>query len=181
LVEFCVEKYGGLDILVLNAGVNAHFSFPSLTNFQILDQLMQTNYHANVYLTKHALQHLQNSKGQIVVISSMSGKIGTPSRSAYCASKFATSGFFEALRTEDLGVDITVVYPPSLRTPMREHDLLRKEGEEGHGEDGAEEKEKREDPREAAKVIVMAADHRVENFYFPLKPYLAAYLSPIFP
>lgn len=113
----------------MNAGVNAHFSFPTLTDTAIIDQLMRTNYYANVYLTKYALPHLQIVNGQIVVISSMSGKIGTPSRSAYCASKFATSGFFEALRTEDLGVAITTVYPPSLKTPMRDHDLLKKHGD----------------------------------------------------
>lgn len=111
----------------------------------------------------------------------MSGKIGTPSRSAYCASKFATSGFFEALRTEDLGVGITVVYPPSLQTPMRDHDLLKGTGSHDAAGHGEEDKEKREDPRESAKLIAMAADHRVENFYFPLKPYMAAYLAPIFP
>jgi NAD(P)-dependent dehydrogenase (short-subunit alcohol dehydrogenase family) len=55
---------------------------------------MRTNYYANVYLTKHALKHLRKNHGQVVAVSSMSGKIGTPSRSAYCASKFATTGFF---------------------------------------------------------------------------------------
>lgn len=85
---------------------------------------MRTNYYANVYLTRYAIAHLKRSAGQIVVVSSMSGKVGTPSRSAYCASKFALGGFFEGLRTEDLGVDITVVYPPSLDTPMRSHDIL---------------------------------------------------------
>lgn len=87
----------------------------------------------------------------------MSGKIGTPSRSAYCASKFATTGFFEALKTEDLGVDITTVYPPSLDTPMRDHDLLASKSDKKHQNPN----EKREDPRTSAEIIAMAADHRV--------------------
>ena len=55
---------------------------------------MRINFYANVFLTKHALPHLRKSGGQILVISSISGKFGLPERSAYCASKFALTGFF---------------------------------------------------------------------------------------
>jgi NAD(P)-dependent dehydrogenase (short-subunit alcohol dehydrogenase family) len=55
---------------------------------------MKTNFYANVYLTKLALPYLKRTNGAIIVISSLSGKFGLPSRSAYCASKFALSGFF---------------------------------------------------------------------------------------
>lgn len=67
------------------------------------------------------------SKGQILVISSVSGEVGCPMRTAYCASKFAVTGFFEALRieTEGSGVTITIVCPPSVETQMREHALIR--------------------------------------------------------
>ena len=55
---------------------------------------MRTNFYANLYLTKYALPLLKKSGGLIVVVSSLSGKFGLPSRSAYCASKFALTGFF---------------------------------------------------------------------------------------
>ena len=55
---------------------------------------MKTNFYANVSLTKYALPYLRKSNSHIIVISSMSGKLGLPERSAYCASKFALSGFF---------------------------------------------------------------------------------------
>lgn len=55
---------------------------------------MNTNLYANVNLTKYALPFLRLSKGKLVVISSLSGKFGLPSRTAYCASKFALTGFF---------------------------------------------------------------------------------------
>lgn len=60
----------------------------------VFDSLMKTNFFVNVHLTKYALPILKGSKGAIVVISSLSGKFGLPSRSAYCASKFALNGFF---------------------------------------------------------------------------------------
>ncbi len=55
---------------------------------------MKTNFYANVNLTQAVLPYIKQSKGKIVVISSLSGKFGLPSRSAYCASKFALNGFF---------------------------------------------------------------------------------------
>ncbi len=60
---------------------------------------MKTNFYANVHLTKLALPYLKRTNGSIIAISSLSGKFGLPSRSAYCASKFALTGFFESLRT----------------------------------------------------------------------------------
>jgi NAD(P)-dependent dehydrogenase (short-subunit alcohol dehydrogenase family) len=60
---------------------------------------MKVNFYANVYITKFALPLLKRANGMIVAISSLSGKFGLPSRSAYCASKFALTGFFESLRT----------------------------------------------------------------------------------
>jgi len=55
---------------------------------------MKTNFYSNVMLTKFALPTIKRTNGRIVVISSLSGKFGLPSRSAYCASKFALTGFF---------------------------------------------------------------------------------------
>lgn len=105
--------YNRIDCLVLNAGVNAHFEFEKIKDLTVFETLMKTNFYANVYLTKYALPMLKRGNGRIIVVSSLSGKFGLPSRSAYCASKFALTGFFESLRTE-LSVPIMMVYPTSL-------------------------------------------------------------------
>jgi NAD(P)-dependent dehydrogenase (short-subunit alcohol dehydrogenase family) len=55
---------------------------------------MATNFYTNVNLAKYVLPYLRSSNGKIIVISSLSGKFGLPSRTAYCASKFALTGFF---------------------------------------------------------------------------------------
>jgi len=91
---------------------------------------MRINFYANVYLVKYALPLIKRTNGRIVVISSLSGKFGLPSRSAYCASKFALTGFFESLRTEE-DLPILMVYPTSLETPMRSHSLIKSEKEGG--------------------------------------------------
>lgn len=49
---------------------------------------------------RYALPHLKKTRGQIAVMSSYSGEVGLIYRTAYCASKFAVTGFFEALRME---------------------------------------------------------------------------------
>lgn len=98
---------------------------------------MEINYFGYLYCTYFALPHLKQSRGQIGVIGSLSGELGLPFRSGYCASKFATKGsnsmigvfnslgFFESLRTEipSEEVVITIVSPPSVNTPMRQHSL----------------------------------------------------------
>ena len=89
-----INKFGKINYLVLNAGVNAHFHFSELNDLSLYEKVMKTNFYANVYLTKYALPYLRKTQAQIIVISSISGKLGLPERSAYCASKFALSGFF---------------------------------------------------------------------------------------
>lgn len=86
--------YNRIDCLILNAGVNAHFEFEKVKDVAVFETLMKTNFYANVYLTKYALPMIKRGNGRIVVVSSLSGKFGLPSRSAYCASKFALTGFF---------------------------------------------------------------------------------------
>jgi short-subunit dehydrogenase len=87
---------------------------------------MQTNFFGYLYCTKHALPHLKKNKGQIIVISSMSGEIGLPWRTAYCSSKFAVTGFFEALRSEiyETGLGITIVCPPTVRTIIKNQFII---------------------------------------------------------
>jgi len=100
LVASVFDNYKRIDTIILNAGINSHFDFKDLKNTSIFHTLMNTNFYANVNLTHAVLPYIRHSKGKIVVISSLSGKFGLPSRSAYCASKFALNGFFEALRVE---------------------------------------------------------------------------------
>jgi dehydrogenase/reductase SDR family protein 7B len=83
---------------------------------------MQTNYMGQVALTKAVLPAMLHRKsGHLVVISSVSGKIGAPNRSAYAASKHALHGFFDSLRAEVWrdGIKVTLVCPGFVRTNIR--------------------------------------------------------------
>ena len=71
------------------------------------------------------MPYLKKSRGQIAVLSSYSGEIGLTYRTAYCASKFAVTGFFEALRMEMKDhVAITIICPITVATEFRSHAIM---------------------------------------------------------
>jgi NAD(P)-dependent dehydrogenase (short-subunit alcohol dehydrogenase family) len=113
LVEATVAHYGGLDVLVNNAGLGASGRFEEVTDLTVFDRLMRVNYLGAVWCTAHALPHLKARRGLIVGISSLTGLTGVPKRTAYAATKHAMAGFFDSLRIElqGSGVDVTMVYP----------------------------------------------------------------------
>jgi NAD(P)-dependent dehydrogenase (short-subunit alcohol dehydrogenase family) len=113
LVARAVERFGALDVLVNNAGIGMIARFDELQDLSVYERLMRVNYLGCVYLTFHALPHLKKSRGLIVVVSSLAGITGVPTRTGYAASKHAVIGFFDSLRVELLGsgVDITVAAP----------------------------------------------------------------------
>ncbi len=113
LVTRTVGQCGGIDVLVNNAGIGMIASFEDVQDLSIYENLMRVNYLGCVYPTYYALQELKKSKGQIVVVASLAGMTGVPTRTGYAASKHAIFGFFDSLRIElaGSGVDVTIVAP----------------------------------------------------------------------
>ena len=113
LVAAAVTTYGGLDVLVNNAGGTMWTLFAEITDIGIFERLMRLNYLSGVYCTYHALPHIIARRGQIVAVSSVAGLTGVPTRTGYAAAKHAMFGFFESLRVEltGTGVAITMVAP----------------------------------------------------------------------
>ena len=115
IVDFCIRKFARIDICVLAAGVTAHGKFEESPNLEIFKKIMDVNLFGYVNMTKFVLPHLIKTRGQFVVISSMSGVVPLPYRTAYCASKHAINGFFRSLAYEVKDkVDITVCMPPTV-------------------------------------------------------------------
>jgi short-subunit dehydrogenase len=178
LIEETIQAYGRIDILVLNAGISAHFEFNSHVNTDIYKKLMDTNFYGYLYPTKYAWSYLKESQGQIIVISSISGELGLPGRSAYCASKFAVMGFFESLRMDDPHLDITIICPPSIKTQMREHSS-KEFCLEGVTPERVQDKRMSVD--KCVDVILLAADKRSRKIIFPLSSIFAVYMRPFIP
>ena len=118
LMRKTVERFGRIDILVNNAGITMWVPFDEVRDLSIFEQIMRVNYLGSLYCTHYALPYLKQTKGQIVAISSLSGKTGVPLRSGYAASKHAVTGFFESLRIElaPANVGVTIIYPSFVAT-----------------------------------------------------------------
>jgi len=128
------KHFGQVDILVNNAGVSQR-SLVLETDFSVDRRIMEVNYFSVVSLTKTVLPYMiERGGGQIAVVSSLLGKFSTPLRSAYCASKHALHGYFDALRAEvyDKNIHITLICPGFVRTEVSLH-ALRGDGQE-HGQ-----------------------------------------------
>jgi len=100
LMQLALNTYGKIDHLLLCAGIGAHHFFPTTQDLSIFNKLMAVNFYGYLYCVKHAYAALCRSKGVCCAITSFSGEVGLPHRTAYCASKFAITGFLEALRSE---------------------------------------------------------------------------------
>ena len=113
LVAETVKSFGGVDVVVHNAGITMWSRFDALKDLSIFERLMEVNYLAPVRLTALALPHLKASRGLVVAVASLAGLTGVPERSAYAGSKHAMVGFFDSLRIElaGSGVDVTVIAP----------------------------------------------------------------------
>jgi short-subunit dehydrogenase len=121
LVERTVERFSGLDVLVINAGMGMLARLEDVTDLSLYERLMRVNYLGGVYPTFYALPHLRRSRGQIVAVSSLAGLTGVPMRTAYAATKHAQIGFFDSLRVElrGTGVSVTVIAPYFVQSEIR--------------------------------------------------------------
>ncbi|MBI4674018.1 MAG: SDR family oxidoreductase [Chloroflexi bacterium] len=105
--------FGRIDILVNNAGISQR-GLVAETEMVALQRVFQVNFFGAVAMTKAVLlEMLERRAGQIVVVSSLTGKLPLPKHAAYCASKHALQGYFDSLRAEvaRAGVKVTVILP----------------------------------------------------------------------
>ena len=130
LVERTVETFGGLDVLVNNAGIGLVARLDEVEDLGVYERLMRVNYLGSVYPTRFALPHLERSRGQIVAVSSLAGLTGVPMRTGYAATKHAQIGFFDSLRIEmrEKGVAVTVIAPYFVQSEIR-HRALAGDGQ----------------------------------------------------
>ncbi|MFC5497813.1 SDR family oxidoreductase [Caenimonas terrae] len=127
LVDLAVSRFRKIDALINNAGVSAQALFADVkpADLHWYEDLMKVNLWGSVWCTHAALHSLKASRGRIVAVSSLAGLVGVPGRTAYSATKFAMTGFFEALRTElkSSGVSVTTAYPGVVATQIRHRGL----------------------------------------------------------
>lgn len=117
-VATMVAETGGIYGVVNNAGTIVRGFFEDLSDAEIRS-IFEANFFGVLAVTRAVLPHLRQARaGRVVVISSVAGRIGSPSGSAYSASRHAQEGFAESLRqeVEPLGIYVSLVEPGITKT-----------------------------------------------------------------
>jgi short-subunit dehydrogenase len=132
MAEEAVSVFGGIDVLINNAGISMRAIFEEVDP-AVIKTVMDINFYGAVYATKYCLPEIMRSKGSIVGISSIAGFRGLPGRTGYSASKFALNGFLESLRTELLGsgVHVLTACPGFTASNIRKRSLMQDGSSQG--------------------------------------------------
>jgi dehydrogenase/reductase SDR family protein 7B len=175
-----IDRLGRVDILVNNGGVSQR-ALAADSGLEVDRRIMETNYFGTVGLTKALLPSMiERGSGHIVVVSSLVGKIGTPLRSSYAASKHALHGFFDSLRAETWrqGIRVTIVCPGFIHTNISVN-ALTGDGTPQGTMDRAQSKGM--SASECATKIVRAVERNRAEVYIGGREVLGVYVKRFFP
>jgi short-subunit dehydrogenase len=175
-----MAHFGKVDVLFNNAGISQRGSVLE-TDMAVYQKIMNLNFFGVIALTKAVLPFMQQQKsGHIAVTSSISGKLATPMRSGYCASKHALHGFFDALRSEVYqdNIGITIICPGYIHTNISLNAVAADGSKFGKMD---ENQANGMSPDECAKRIVEAIDKQKDEVYMGGKEVLGVYLKRFFP
>lgn len=172
--------YGYIDILIHCGGISQR-SLGLETDLEVEEKIFDTNYWGTVILSKNIIpKMIENSGGNVAVISSLMGKFGTQYRTSYSASKHALHGYFDSLRCEvyDKGINISIICPGFINTDITKNSLT------AHGE----KYEKVDDfqlkgisAKECALRILNAIDKNKEEIIIAGKEKWGVILKRLFP
>ena len=180
-VDEALKLFGSIDVLFNNGGVSQR-SLAKDTAMEVDKRLMDVNYLGTVALTKALLPHfIEKNNGHFVVITSIVGKIGTPLRSSYAASKHALHGFFDSLRAEvyQNNIKVTLACPGFVQTNVSLN-ALTADGTPQNKMDSATKNGLT--PEVFAEKLLKAVQQEKQEIYIGgFKEKLAVYVKRLFP
>jgi dehydrogenase/reductase SDR family member 7B len=179
IVEETLVRFGRIDVLINNAGISMRAMFEEV-QLDVFKKVIDINFFGTVYCTKYALQHIIQTKGSVVGISSINGKRATPARTAYSASKYAMEGFLEALRMEVMkkNVHVLSVCPWFTSSNIRNVALTANGKPQG---DSPRDESSMMSAEETASYIYKAVVRRKRDLILTYKGKLAVTLTKLFP
>lgn len=121
IISETINHFGKLDILINNAGVQSHNTVENI-DLTEYDRIMNTNVRGVIQLTKSAIPHLEQTKGNILNVSSAAGLRVKPNLFAYCISKAAVNQLTKsaALDLAPKGIRVNAINPVVIRTSIFE-------------------------------------------------------------
>ncbi|MBD8880791.1 SDR family NAD(P)-dependent oxidoreductase [Rhodanobacter sp. 7MK24] len=129
-IHVAVDAFGGLDVLVNNAGYGNVNAIEDTTIEEFRRQI-DTNLFGTIIVTKAAIPLMREQRsGHIIQLSSVGGRLGAPGRAPYSAAKWAVEGFSEVLAREMglIGVKVTIIEPGGFRTDFAGASTVLEEG-----------------------------------------------------
>ncbi|MDQ6970389.1 MAG: SDR family oxidoreductase [Mariprofundus sp.] len=174
VADQCLEKLGGIDLLINLAGINSFAAYED-ENPDKIELMLHVNLLAPMWLARAFLPLMQeNNSGRIVNVGSVFGSIGFAYFSVYSASKFGLRGFSEALRREvaDTNIKITYIAPRAVKTPMNSDALMRM---------GEATKMNMDAPEDVVQKIIAAIDNDRKDIYFGFPESLFVRINVLFP
>ncbi len=123
LIDLAVAEFGRLDVLVNNAGIEAHAPLAAMDD-AIHRNMIDVNLHGVFYGLKFGIQAMATnpgpSRGSIINTASVAGLVGTPGLGSYAATKHAVVGMTRtaAIEMGAMGIRVNAVCPGVIRTPM---------------------------------------------------------------
>lgn len=178
-METTIKVFGGVDILINNAGISMHALLKD-SSIDVIRKVMDINFWGSVYCTKYALSSLIERKGTIVGVSSIAGYRGLPGRNGYSASKFALQGWLESIKTELVDDDVHVMWVcPGFTTSNIRNAALNKEGE-AQGE-GKMDESKMMPADECAGHILKAVEKKKRTLVLTFTGKRTVFMNKFFP
>jgi NADP-dependent 3-hydroxy acid dehydrogenase YdfG len=132
LVERTVEEFGGLDVLVNNAGLSRGGDVTDLSTDEYRT-MMEVNVDGTFFATRAALPHLEDSRGNLACIGSFAGQYPRPSNPVYAATKWWLRGFAHSVAAAvgESGVAVSVINPSEVRTEFGDGESFNERFAEG--------------------------------------------------
>ena len=161
IVSHAVERFGGFDTWVNNAGVGIWGLIEEVSE-QDKRKLFDTNFWGIVYGSEAAVRHLTNKGGALINIGSLTSDRALPVQGIYSASKQAVKGYTDALRMElqheGAPISVTLIKPASIGTPMPQH-------VKNYSDKEANFPPPIYAPEEVAKTILQAAEYPIRDAF----------------
>jgi NAD(P)-dependent dehydrogenase (short-subunit alcohol dehydrogenase family) len=126
-VDFAMQKFGRIDVLVNNAGYGQLGAFEEISS-DAIERQFATNVFGVFAVTRAVLTIMRKQRsGHVITIASIAGMVGFDGSSIYCSTKHAVSGWSEGLSKEvaPFGIKVTCIYPGRFRTDFLDGSSLR--------------------------------------------------------
>lgn len=170
-----MDHFQRIDILVNNSGRSQRGLVLDTPGVEVDKAMMTINVLGQISLTKVVLPHMIKQKtGQIIVTSSVAGKVGSPGQATYSATKYAIQGYYNTLRMEvnEHGIGVTLVCPGPVQTDVVANAFTEDVNKQFKEKATVQRDSKRMQPARCAHLMTVAMANKLDEVWISPNPVL---------